>query len=301
MDWQKFEGWGIISGTDEGISLNQVSDSLKRKRRDTHMAKTLCLWGRRGDGKTATGLHLAEILAEIHRERTGKRRRIITNVLSFKKNSYVEDNVIRCESPFEWVMLNLKEAVGSIFVVDELLEFLPAVRHMSGHSLQAEHYLRMTRKLKMDAIFTSISPFRLTGAAFGELDYLARSKILITNKNKPGMRATTVMNIYNAASMKRDPQQDLSRIPTSQKIVTGVEKVFPWYDTDELLVGPFVPHADEIRKALGKGYKGVKKVPKKVTESKLSKAERTELNRERNAERIEERRIAAAAARGATA
>ena len=314
MQWDNIGAWPRIDTGQTATGVADLSRSLGRKRRDGHQASSLCLWGDKGDGKSSTALHLAEIYSELHRLKTGQRRRIITNVLSFVcdnpdhwEDMAACDDVIHVESPFEWVMLNLRKAKGSILVVDELLEFLPGVRATSRHALQAEHYLRMTRKLKMDCLFTSINPFILTKAAFREIEYLASTSLEI-QRDRGKLTANSFLRVWRTKYLKRNDEQDLDQVPSIERVVTGVEKIFGRYDTDEVLVGPFVPHAKEIRELLREERQGAaanEQLARMPTEEppapKETKEERRARNREEHRKRTEIKAQEAKAARAASA
>ena len=215
--------------------------------------RIMVLFGRRKRGKSLTAVFLARLIRDLTLRRTGKRRPVLSNLNSVTYADRGGPEVL------EAMMKYPKWAFGSIAVVDEITEISISKRAMSTRAIELESWLTMIRKTGVDLIATSQFPNRLTSPVRDQVDFFVYPTLY---KWHDGQR--TRVRVHTAwydwhGSLTGRPHHAADWPPWPEeadavRCFDGLERAFEWYDTNEIVINPYLPYADELKKRMGGKY-----------------------------------------------
>lgn len=215
--------------------------------------RIMVLFGRRKRGKSLTAVFLARLIRDLTLKRTGKKRPVLSNLNSLTYADRAGPEVI------EAMMKYPKWAFGAIAVVDEITELSISKRAMATRAIELESWLTMIRKTGIDLIATSQFPNRLTTPVRDQVDFFVYPTL---RKWYDGERTRVAVHTawydwhgsvtgrpHHAADWPPWPEE-----ADSVRSFDGLERAFDWYDTDEIVINPYLPYAEELRKRMGGKY-----------------------------------------------
>lgn len=209
--------------------------------------RVMVLFGRRGRGKSLTAVFLARLLRDLTLRRTGRKRPVLSNLRSITFADRGGPEVV------EAMMRYPKWSFGAIAVVDEITEISISKRSMATRSLELESWLTMIRKTGTDLIATSQFPTRLTAAVRDQVDFfvyptLWRAWDVKAQRLRVSVR-TAWYDWHGALTGRPHHAADWPPWPEEADAIRcydGLERAFDWYDSNEFVINPHLPYAEEL-------------------------------------------------------
>ena len=137
-----------------------------------------------------------------------------------------------------------------VIALDEITEYLPSKRPMSAIALRIESFMTMIRKIDCDVVATCQYPKRLTTAMRDLVDFYVKP---VLHRGADGSLASTIYwwdwqgDVTGRAHSETEDGWP-PRLETADWVsgAAGLEALFPLYDTNEVIVGPYVPERERL-------------------------------------------------------
>ncbi len=181
--------------------------------------------GRRGAGKTLAMTYLAKYMQSVYRN-TGSNRRIFSTYwLSFADECGPRLIDGMYQDPFAYQK--------SIVVIDEIADFVPSKRAMSGFVTNFESWIRQIRKFQIEVLMATQHPTDITRSVLRQCDLFARCRSIFDGRHVD-------LDIYDWWGNYTGDQRPKAWPPEPdthdwEKTLVNTHQVWGDYDTEEFV------------------------------------------------------------------
>ena len=227
-----------ITWSEDTTAAIQTLDGLPARRK--HIPSVVCIFGRRGQGKTLLATTQAEQLQERFR-RFNTPHRLYSNYWMAAADKSDQHIVEELQEFPRW----LNDSPFSTLGIDEVAELLPSLRPMSNDNLLTMGFLKQIRKRGVSVIMATQYPQEVTMGILRQCDWF-----ILTQSVEGGRHLKTFWwdwpgNITGRWGRKYfPPERDTHDFAVGY---SNTWRMFGRYRTEEIIAPRFAERREEIR------------------------------------------------------